>query len=414
MLQPRSRAVADVCHGAPGLATVLLMLLGALLAGAIAPPAAAQRSTASGTASGTAAERQRAEGELRRIQEEIERVRAQLGRDAAERDRLARELRGAERSVAGARGELERLRRERAERAKRRGELATERSERRQALDRERGELASQMRAAYTIGREEPLKLLLSQREPARTGRMFAYYSYFGRARADRIAAIEAHVAQIETLDAALQAEEERLAALEREQREALAQLEQAREERRGVLASLREESRSREASLKRLRAQQAALESLLRELRRAIERLPPVDDARGFARAKGRLNWPVQGQLVARYGETRAGGLKWDGVLIATGRGAPVRAVARGRVIYADWLAGLGLLVIVDHGEGWLSLYGHNEQILKRVGEVVAGNEPIAAAGDTGGRTRPELYFEIRRGGKPVNPRDWFRTPRP
>ena len=128
----------------------------------------------------------------------------------------------------------------------------------------------------------------------------------------------------------------------------------------------------------------------------------------------RGKLAWPTTGRVIARYGQTRAGGLKWDGVLLSTTRGAPVRAVYHGRVIYADWLAGLGLLVILDHGDGYLSLYGHNEQIYRKVGERVTAGDPVAAAGDTGGRSSPELYFEIRRAGRPVSPIPWFRSPRP
>jgi murein hydrolase activator len=117
---------------------------------------------------------------------------------------------------------------------------------------------------------------------------------------------------------------------------------------------------------------------------------------------------------VVARFGETRAGGVKWDGVLVATERGSPVRAVYQGRVIYADWLPGLGLLTIVDHGDGYMSLYGDNERLYKAVGEQVAAGDPIAEAGDSGGTTRPELYFEIRKGGRPVDPRPWFKASEP
>ena len=117
---------------------------------------------------------------------------------------------------------------------------------------------------------------------------------------------------------------------------------------------------------------------------------------------------------MVARYGETRAGGLRWDGMLLATERGAPVRAVYHGRVVYADWLAGLGLLVIVDHGGGYISLYGHNDELYRKVGERVNAGDSLAAIGDSGGRTQPELYFAIRRGGRAIDPRPWFRNPRP
>jgi septal ring factor EnvC (AmiA/AmiB activator) len=362
---------------------------------------------------GATSESAKAEAQLRDIRAEIERVRSQVQRDAAERERLARRLRDAEQSASAARAERDRLRREQAERVQRRAELALEKREREKELEGERAALAAQMRAAYMIGREEPLKLLLNQRDPARAGRMFAYYGYFGRARAGQIARIENFVARIAELDAELEAEQARLADLETRQREEVERLDKARAERGEVLASLTAEARSRAASLDRLRREQAALEKLLRELRRAIEKFPS-DSKSPFARMRGKLAWPTTGRVIARYGQTRAGGLKWDGVLLSTTRGAPVRAVYHGRVIYADWLAGLGLLVILDHGDGYLSLYGHNEQIYRKVGERVTAGDPVAAAGDTGGRSSPELYFEIRRAGRPVSPFPWFRNPRP
>jgi murein hydrolase activator len=139
-----------------------------------------------------------------------------------------------------------------------------------------------------------------------------------------------------------------------------------------------------------------------------------PVEGNDAFARLRGKLSWPVSGHLVARFGDARAGGVRWDGVLVATERGTAVKAVCEGRIIYADWLPGLGLLAIVDHGDGYLSLYGHNERLLKAVGERVAAGDTIASAGDSGGSPRPELYFEIRKAGKPVDPRPWFKAQDP
>jgi len=382
------------------------VLLLALSLPAGLPPAARAQAVAQ-------PDRAKAEAELRQIQKEVERVRGQVSRDAAERDRLARDLRRTEQSVSGVRGEMSRLRRERTERSRRRAELARERVEREAALAGEREALASQLRAAQQIGREEPLKLLLNQRDPARAGRIFAYYSYFGRARAEQIGRIEQHVARIGELDAELAGEETRLVELEQARVSELQKLEQARAERGQVLASLTAESRSRAAQLQRLQRQQGALEKLVRELRRTLEKFPS-DSKSAFAQLKGQLAWPASGRVIARYGETRAGGLRWDGMLLATERGAPVRAVHHGRVVYADWLAGLGLLVIVDHGGGYISLYGHNDELYRKVGERVNAGDSLAAAGDSGGRTQPELYFALRRGGRAIDPRPWFRNPRP
>jgi murein hydrolase activator len=365
------------------------------------------------TAAGRTEDARKAEEQLQAVRAEIERVTREVSAEQVERDRLTRDLRGAELAVAHARDALAEVRHERAEDAARRVALATEKRTRETQLEENRAALAGQMRAAYLIGRQEPFKLLLNQKDPALAGRMFAYYSYFGRARAGQIRLIEDDVRRLAELDAELEAEDAKLAELEKEQRAQLSDLEQARERRNRVLVSLEAQSRSRAQNLERLRAQQSGLEKLVRELRAAMERFP-VEGNDAFTRLRGKLAWPVSGHLVARFGDTRAGGVRWDGVLVATERGAPVKAVCQGRVIYADWLPGLGLLAIVDHGDGYLSLYGHNERLYKAAGEPVAAGDTIAAAGDSGGSPRPELYFEIRKGGKPVDPRPWFRAPDP
>jgi septal ring factor EnvC (AmiA/AmiB activator) len=383
----------------PGALALLLLLAGTW---GLAVPATAPATDA-----------RKAEAELQAVKAEIERVTRQVSEEQVERDKLSRELRAAEVSVAKARESLDGVRRGRAECAAKRSALAAEKRARESDLAKNRGALAGQLRAAYLIGREEPLKLLLNQQDPARAGRMFVYYSYFGRARAEQIHGIETDVQTIAEVDEQLQTQDSKLAELEQQQRADLADLEQARAKRSEVLASLTAESNSHAQSLERLKSQQGGLEKLLRELRRAIEKFP-IDNNDAFAHLRGKLAWPVAGKIVARFGEQRAGGVKWDGVLVATERGAPVRAVYGGRVVYADWLPGLGLLTIVDHGEGYMSLYGHNERLYKAAGERVSAGDTLASAGDSGGSNRPELYFEIRKAGKAVDPRPWFRAGEP
>ncbi len=358
----------------------------------------------------------KAEADLKAVRSQIDKVRAEMERDAGKRDQLTRELEESEKTVGSARGALEKLRRERAVHTARRAELAAQRRTEEAALARDREALAGQIRAASMIGRQEPLKLLLNQRDPGQTGRVLVYYQYFGRARASQIAAIDAHLDELAGLDAELAAEEERLTMLEEQQRGEVAKLQSARERRGRALVSLESESKSRAKELERLKEQQGGLEKLVRELRRALERIDkfPTDSKDAFARLRGKLAWPVAGRLVASFGQTRAGGVKWDGVLLAGTQGTPVRAVYHGRVVYADWLSGLGLLTIIDHGDGYLSLYGHNERLYKEVGERVTAGDTIATLGDSGGRPRPELYFEIRKAGKPVDPRPWFKSSSP
>lgn len=369
---------------------------------------------ASGVAqAGAAPDRGSTEAELKAVQTQIEQVRRRIELDGVERDRIGRDLRKAERSVATARGELARLRSARAEREAARAALETERRQRQAALDAQRAAMAAQLRAAYMLRRTEPLQLLLSERDPVEAARRLTYLGYLGRFGAGQVAGLQQQLAAITELEQRIEADNAELARLEGAQRTEVSELERARRDRRAVLAELERESRNRAQSLQRLQRQQAALAKLLKELDRVVQPFRGDPNA-PFARLRGKLDWPVAGTLTARFGETRAGGLKWTGVMVAAERGAPVRAVHSGRVAYADWLPGLGLLLILDHGNGYLSLYGHNERLYKTAGAAVTAGETVAAAGDSGGRSRDELYFEIRRNGQPVDPRPWFRRSSP
>jgi murein hydrolase activator len=353
------------------------------------------------------------ETQLQALKGQIAAIRDKVSQDAVASDRAAQGLQAAEVAVAAARGRLADLRHERAERSADRANTAAQKRGREAAVAEMRAGLAQQMRAAYMIGRQEPLKLLLNQQDPARAGRMFAYYSYFGRARAGVIAAIDTDIRALATLDAQLAADEQRLDDLQSATAAEVTQLEAARAQRDAALVAIKADSRNSAQVLQRLQAQQGALTALLRDLKRAIAPFP--SDANGaFGNLRGRLAWPVGGHLAARFGQVRAGGLKWDGMLIDTERGADVRAVYRGRVIYADWLPGLGLLTIIDHGDGYLSLYGHNDRLYKAVGDTVSAGDVIAASGDSGGSSRPQLYFEIRKGSRPLDPGPWFRQAGP
>src|SRR5215469_4647412 len=370
-------------------------------------PAAAGRQAAHTVSHSDASQ---ARARLEAVRDQIARITRQVSRGQAERDRLTRQLQVTEKSVGQAQAALDDLRRQRQAGAARRAALGVQKQQREADLASNRDALAGQLRAAYLTGRQEPLKLLLNQGDPAQAGRMFAYYSYFGRARAAQIQAIEADLQRIGQLDGQLQAQDAKLAGLQQAQQAQVSALEQARSQRVQVLASISAQTQTRAARLARLRQQQSDLESLLAQLRRAAASLPPEDLGRSpFARLRGRLTRPVAGRIVASYGQVRAGGLKWDGDLFATQRNAPVHAISQGRVVYADWLAGLGLLIIIDHGNGYMSLYGHNERLYESVGQHVGAGQTIAQAGDSGGSTRPELYFEIRKDGKPVDPRRWM-----
>ncbi len=391
-----------------------------------------------------AATRQHAEAQLRSLHHRIERLKQEVGRSAEERERVTAKLRETEISLGQARGALRRIESEYDLSMQHRAALQHEKTQQEQALANGRAALADTVKVAYMIGRQEPLKLLLNQRDPLASARLFAYYGYFGRSRAAQIEGIRQRLQRLDELDAELIKEQQQLAKLREAKQEELRRLDLARNERHQILVTVTGEVQTREESLARLKAQQVGLEHLLQRLTlaskprpRSAKRssvkppaatpeprtdeapaaqtpVPEPDSGASFGRLRGTLAWPVGGHVTARYGDTRESGVRWDGVVIATEQGALVRAVSAGRVVYADWLPGLGLLTILDHGDGYLSLYGHNDQLLRRVGEEVGAGETIAVAGDTGGRASPELYFEIRRAGRPVDPGPWFRERRP
>jgi len=352
------------------------------------------------------------EKQLQEVRGHIEELQRSIRRDTNRRDSLSSQLRDAEEKVRSARGRLGDLRKLLAASDARLSELTAERERIERALSEQRLALAAQLRSAYMSGREEHLKLLLSQEDPAAFGRMLVYYSYLGRARAGKIAEIEAAAAALKQAARLESEERERLAALEADSRRELSTVDTARAERGKAVRAVDSQIRNNNDKIAKLKREAAALEKLVADLRRALKDLPP-GAGQAFEKVRGRLAWPAAGRIVARFGEPRGGGLKWKGVLIETRRGTEVRALYEGRVAYSDWLPGMGLLLIVEHG-GYMSLYAHNEQLFKAVGDRVEGGEVVATVGDSGGRSEPGLYLEIRRGAVPVDPVPWFRRAAP
>jgi septal ring factor EnvC (AmiA/AmiB activator) len=351
------------------------------------------------------------EAELKRVNARIERVRKSVNADLQKRDKLSAQLRDAELGVQEARRQLEEARAQRVASEARLEELEREQVRREGELGSERGALAGELRAAYVNGREEQLKLLLNQQDPASVGRMLAYYGYFGRARAERIESIRDQLEHLALVRERIAAEGRRLAALEAWQEQELAALRGAQEKRTRTVGAIDAQIKSQGSELKRLESQARGLEKLVSELRKALDN-PPVAKKAPFEPLRGKLPWPVpQGKVLARYGQPRAGGsLRWQGMLIGTERGARVRAPFAGRVAYADWLPGMGLMIVLDHGGGYLSLYGHNDQLFRKVGEAVAAGDVIGSVGDSGGSDQAALYFEVRRGRQPVDPEIWLQ----
>ena len=352
-------------------------------------------------------------------QKQLDALKARLAGVEADRDAelkrrgaLQTDLRQNERGIAKLSRQVADLDRQMAPAQTRLDELRRQQTAHQAALDTQKAALSSQMQAAYMEGRDSQLRLLLDAQDPATVGRLLAYYDYLNRARAARIVTVRSELTALATLDAQIGQQVAGLKSLRDSRSQTLADLQQQNASRRQLIAQIDASIRNRDAQIAHLKRDQQALQALVDELRQALADIPAdLGQGRRFSGLRGRLLWPVSGRLVSRYGQPRAGGhMRWEGDLIAAAAGTPVRAVSYGRVVYADWMPHFGLLVILDHGEGYLSIYAHNQSIAHQVGDWVQAGETIAALGESGGQEQPALYFELRHGKDTLDPRRWCR----
>ena len=278
----------------------------------------------------------------------------------------------------------------------------------RQALKREREALGQQLAAAYRSGRQERLKLLLSPREPVALGRLLVYYDYLNEARLANVTTLNAGIEKLRVLTRTVEEERAALDVLAASNAALIEELRAGQTERQSLVADIDQRLAEEQNLLAALRQQEADLAQLLAELADILSDYP-IDAEVPMAELRGKLTWPVSGRVATRYGQRRGGGMSSKGVVLAADSGTDIRAIYHGRVAYADWLPGMGMLLVIDHGDDLLSLYGYNETLLKEVGDWVTPGEVIATVGNTGGRSRPGLYFELRRGSQPLNPSRWF-----
>lgn len=328
-----------------------------------------------------------------------------------ETETIMKELQQAEVDANAAAERLREIENEARIRSERIGELHRERDDYHRMLGDQREHLAAQMRAAYTTGRNDFIKLLLNQEDPALIGRMLAYHGYFNLARAGKIEEVQAAVLQLEEVERAINEETLKLGQLRAQEQGKIEELEDYRASRNEVVARLQEHISSRGRELEVLQRNERELADLVEKLQREESVVQRFEELPPFASLKGMLQWPVDGKIVSQFGTPRKGGrLRSQGITISAGVGSDVRAVSAGKVIFADWFRNMGLLVILDHGDGYMSLYAHNETLLKKPGDPVDTGEVIAKVGDTGGQDDTGLYFEIRHGGDPLDPDLWCR----
>lgn len=382
--------------------------------------------------------------ELADVQVKIRKVGADVKKLAAEKNAQIAQLRKLEKQYGEQFNALDAIKAEIRQQEQVLGEVRENIAATEKDLQAQREGLQGLVRSAHAMSSKEGLDVLLNQRDPALSGRMLVYYDYISKARLQKLQAIEDDFKTLRQLEARKDTESQLLqVALEKKQQEtdALKLLKQQRENLLAQISRDHVNKRDQLASLiqdeKKLAALVASLQKtddngpqahppeptvekkpaiiqqqpLQAQSKKAENRASPQQMGKAFADLRGQLPWPVQGAIVERFGSRRFE-TTWDGTVIGAREGAAIRAVAAGRVVYADWLRGYGLMLIVDHGKGFMSLYAFNQSLHKSVGEYVKTGDVLASVGRSGGRSSAALYFGIRQKGRAVDPEKWCRKP--
>ncbi len=267
--------------------------------------------------------------------------------------------------------------------------------------------LAAQLKSAYMAGSDDYSKMLLNQEDTAKFERTLSYYNYLNKARIKQLDELKALQIEIAKNQAELEKTKEKLVALFDEQKRRQAALLDAKNERQASLKNLKQQLNKTKNSISYLEENEQTLIATIKELE---EEKTTKIELLGLNKNKGRLSWPSKGKLTHKFGQRKHGGINWKGVLISAAEGTSVNSIHNGQVVFADWLKGYGWVIVVDHGEGFMSLYGHAQTLLKDVGDMVREGESVALVGQSGGQANSGLYFEIRHKGRAVNPIKWCR----
>ena len=347
---------------------------------------------------------------LEKLQKSIAKVQQHLKGNKKQRSHVVTELHTLEAEISKNSRKLKNLEKAVHSSRKQERKLKNELKKLNKQLSNQRKVLSEQIRSAYSMGHQQNIKMLLNQQDPAQAGRTQAYFNYLNRARQQQIdtflATFELKKQTEATLKQTLKTQNQLLQTQKEKKRERQKQ----RFQRKKLLAELSKKIKNQESTLSSLESSRGRIENLLKSLGELLADIPTSpSENQPFLSLKGKLPWPAKGRFINNFGQSKNyGDLKWNGILIKTELGTPVRVISHGRVAFADWLQGFGFITIVDHGDGYMSLYGHNESLFKQMGDWVQAGEVIATAGDSGGQPVSGVYFEIRSRGKPVNPSKW------
>ncbi len=271
--------------------------------------------------------------------------------------------------------------------------------------------IEQQVLAAYQVGQEKKIKVLLNQEQPDKISRALTYYDYFNQARSEQIENYINIISQLNSIEPRIVEKTQTLTSAKAKLGRAHQSLLASKQSRQNNLAKINSAIKNNDQRLKKAAKDRSELERILAAVEQTLANISIPSDYSPFGKLKGKLPWPVAGKPSNRFGYKRNGtSLRWQGLAIPATEGSKVEAIHSGRVVFADWLRGSGLLVIIDHGDGYMSLYAHNQSLLKETGDWVNPGDMIATVGNSGGQQRAGLYFEIRHNGKPTDPRRWCK----
>ena len=354
---------------------------------------------------------EKARGELRELRRDIEKIQRDIFSATSRRNKLQQQLRTAEVELGSLQRNSAETRRAIKDSEQELASLEQQQDGLASSLDQQKARIATELRAAWQMGQQGQVKVLLNQESPHTVARVMGYYRYFFQARSDLLQRYRDTLEQLQDVERRIAGTLARLEAREQALQRQQQQLVSAREARTLAVAKLNQSIRDGGEQLREKERDRKELEKLLAAIEEAVVNLKVPDDFRAFKSARGKMPWPIKGKPSNRFGKPRnEGKMRWQGVTIPAREGTTVRAIHHGRVVYADWLRGSGLLLIIDHGEGYMSLYAHNQSLLRDVGEWVSAGTPVSTVGDSGGLDRAALYFEIRHQGKPTDPARWCK----
>lgn len=354
---------------------------------------------------------QATQAKIKALKSQIAEVQARIEKKQGERSTLQARLREAELEIAALDKSLSDVEAAIAEELPRLEQLDQERERLRLEVVREQDTMSAEMRNLWSLQQGGGLRILFGDQDPDRVARNLAYYRRLLTARGESIERFGALIDEVARNTEAIRASQARLATKRGELEDQREQIKAVQEDRRETLAAIDKALTTDSARVAKLEADAKQLTELLEELRRTLAELDTPESYKPFSKAKGQMIFPAAGKPENRYGSTRnAGNLRWRGWMIPAREGSDVKAIHHGRVVYADWLPGQGLLLIIDHGENYLSLYGHNRSLQREVGDWVRPGDTIAKVGSSGGYGKPGLYFEVRHKGEPVDPGSWVR----